>query len=348
MAVAVVIDGVVEVMRRQELRLAEFAGPRTDHLACCEIAAIDDLQRGDGLLLEHLGAAAVVCQRHQRRQRMQLAQFGAKTALQPPERGDHGRRHPIFLLGAVECCRMHPDSRLRIFCRAIGGPVPGEFGEHLAEHALAAVAVDDALVVDEVGCGFGERALRHAGGDRLLPEVGEEAIETHAVVAGRAAARGGGGRPRRCWRAARSGCCCGPDGCDAGRWVAEPVEPMPVKHQSAINAGLQSVPLKIAAMALPSPGGKVGSHRAKQDARRGGVTVHQRHLRGDFHPTPPRVTRASTLPLQGRVRRAHRQAQRGTAPAFPSSRSTQYAFTACRLEATPTHNPRISSAAGHR
>ena len=206
MAVAVVIDRVVEVMRRQKLRLAEFASPRTDHLACREIAAIDDLQRGDGLLLEHLGAAAVVRQRHQRRQRMQLAQFGAKTALQPPERGDHGRRHPIFLLGAVERCRMHPDSRLRIFCRAIGRPVPGEFVEHLPEHALAAVAVDDALVVDEVGCRFRQRPLRHAGGDRLLLEVGEEAVERHAVVAGRAAARSGG----------RDRCCRGPGWC--GGW----------------------------------------------------------------------------------------------------------------------------------
>ena len=66
----------------------------------------------------------------------------------------------------------------------------GEFGEHLAEHALAAVAVDDALVVDEVGRGLGERALRHAGRDRLLLEVGEEAVERHAVVTGRRAGRG--------------------------------------------------------------------------------------------------------------------------------------------------------------
>ena len=200
MAVAVVIDRIVEIMRRQKLRLAEFAGPRSDHLACREIAAIDDLQRGDGLLLEHLRAAAVIRQRHQRRQRMQLAEFGAKTALQPPERGDHRRRHAIFLLGAGERRRVHPDSRLRISCRAIGRPVACEFGEHLAEHALAAVAVDDALVVDEVGGGFRHRALRDAFRHRLLLEVGEEAIETHAVVARRTAARGRGDR------AAAAGC----------------------------------------------------------------------------------------------------------------------------------------------
>src|SRR5436190_23753922 len=91
---------------------------------------------------------------------------------------------------------MYPDSRLRIFCSSIGRPVPCEFGEHLAEYALAAIAVDDALVVDEVGCGLGKRALRDAFRHRLLLEVGQKTIETHAVVARRAAARGGRGGPR--------------------------------------------------------------------------------------------------------------------------------------------------------
>ena len=68
------------------------------------------------------------------------------------------------------CCLalLHPE---------VGGHAAGEFGEHLAEHALAAVAVDDALVVHEVGRGLRDRALRHAGGDRLLLQLGEEAIE---------------------------------------------------------------------------------------------------------------------------------------------------------------------------
>jgi hypothetical protein len=127
---------------------------------------------------------------------MQFAQLGAKAALQSPERGDHGRRHAKFLLGAVERRRMHPDSRLRILCRAVGGPVPREFREHLAEHALAAVAVDDALVVDEEGRSRRERALRHAFGHRPLFQVGQEAVERHAVVTGGGAgsARNGGRR----------------------------------------------------------------------------------------------------------------------------------------------------------
>jgi hypothetical protein len=126
-----------------------------------------------------------------------------------PKRGDHRRRHPIFLFRARERRRVHLDSRLRISCSTFGRPVPGEFVKHLAEHALAAVAVDDALVVDEVGGGLGQRALRDAFRHCLLLEVGEEAIERHAVVTGRRTgrARSGGGllpghrrdrRPGRC------------------------------------------------------------------------------------------------------------------------------------------------------
>ena len=59
-------------------------------------------------------------------------------------------------------------------------------------HTVSAIAIDDALVVDESVRGLRQRLLRHTGGDRLLLEVGEEAVERHAVMAGRAAARGGG------------------------------------------------------------------------------------------------------------------------------------------------------------
>ena len=85
--------------------------------------------------------------------------------------------------------------------------MPCEFGEHLAEHALAAVAVDDALVVDEVGRGFGQRALRDAGRHGLLLQVGEKAIEAHAIVARRAAARGhcATGRATGCWPGVATG-----------------------------------------------------------------------------------------------------------------------------------------------
>jgi len=83
----------------------------------------------------------------------------------------------------------------------------GEHGKDLPEHALAAVAVDDALVVDELGRGFCKGALRHAGRGRLCFQIGKEAVEAHAGVTGSAAACG-----RRCgwfdWSGNRPGWIC--------------------------------------------------------------------------------------------------------------------------------------------
>ena len=81
---------------------------------------------------------------------------------------------------------------------AIGrGHAAGEFGEELAEHALAAVAVDDALVVDEVRRSLRYRPLRHAGRNRLLFHVSQEAIEVrplwHDAARGEAVAFGAAG-----------------------------------------------------------------------------------------------------------------------------------------------------------
>jgi hypothetical protein len=51
--------------------------------------------------------------------------------------------------------------------------------------------------------------------------------------------------------------------------------------------------------------GRVGSHRAKQNARRGwgdSLSTWALYETRDLHPTPPLISFASTLPLQGRVR----------------------------------------------
>ena len=200
-------------MRRQKLRLAEFAGPGADHFLRREIAAVDDLQRRDGFVLEHLGAAAIIGQRHQRAQRRQIAHVGAEIAFESPERGDHRRRHAIFLFGARERRLVGPDTCLALLHAIVCRHAAGEFGEHLAEHALAAVAVDDALVVDHAGRRLRDRALRHATRDRLLLQFSEEAVERQAVVTRGAAAQyrrcrrswGGGRRARRGGRPQRRG-----------------------------------------------------------------------------------------------------------------------------------------------
>jgi len=60
MAVTVEIDAVFDIGRRQELRLADFAGVGADQIAQRQVAALQDFQRGEQLALEQLGAAAVM------------------------------------------------------------------------------------------------------------------------------------------------------------------------------------------------------------------------------------------------------------------------------------------------
>ena len=56
-AIAVAIDGVFVVGRRQELGLADFAGPFADHLRGRHVAAIDDAQGRHQFGLEFLRAS---------------------------------------------------------------------------------------------------------------------------------------------------------------------------------------------------------------------------------------------------------------------------------------------------
>ena len=136
---------------------------------------------------KHLRAAAIVGQRHQRAQRRQVAHVGAEIAFQSPERRDHFRRHAVLLFRARKRCRVGLDAGLALLHAGDRRHPPREHREHLAEHALAAVAVDDALVVDEIRRGFRQRGLRDAGGDGLLFQAGQKLIKTLAAMTGRAA-----------------------------------------------------------------------------------------------------------------------------------------------------------------
>ena len=47
------------------LRLAELTGPGAEHVVRREIAAVDELQRADQIVAEHVAAAAVIGERRQ-------------------------------------------------------------------------------------------------------------------------------------------------------------------------------------------------------------------------------------------------------------------------------------------
>src|ERR1700712_5026148 len=99
MAVAVEIDAVFDVGRRQELGLSDFAGESADQSTQGEIAALQDFQRREQFALEQLRAPAIMRHGGEGADHRHLADVAlAEIALQPPD-GDHDlRRHPELLL----------------------------------------------------------------------------------------------------------------------------------------------------------------------------------------------------------------------------------------------------------
>ena len=106
MAIAVVVDAILDVGRRQELRLADLARISADQVAQRKIAAIEDLQRGDHSRwkrsVRRQSCASVATTR--------MTGAGpcrpSRNRLEAPDRHDHARRHAELPLDAPEQRRM--------------------------------------------------------------------------------------------------------------------------------------------------------------------------------------------------------------------------------------------------
>src|SRR5262249_6536937 len=162
------------------------------HCGRIEIAALDQAQRVEQMAPEHLGAAAIIGERYQRLDRMIPAHVGAEIAFEPPECGGDGGRHAVLLLGTIEDRLVFADFRSALLEPVGGQHLAGEFEKALREDALAAVDIDDALVVDEIWQGGVDGAL----GNALRRRFGLEAREPAFEAARRAAV--GGCRSRGC------------------------------------------------------------------------------------------------------------------------------------------------------
>ena len=107
MAVAVEIDAVLHIRRRQELRLADLAGEGADQIAQRQIAALHDLQRRDQFALEQFGAPAIMRERRQGAHHRQLAHVAAAiVGFQSPDRHHQLFRHARTLLDARQQLRV--------------------------------------------------------------------------------------------------------------------------------------------------------------------------------------------------------------------------------------------------
>src|SRR5581483_5419978 len=102
-SVAVEIDSILVVARRQELGVADLTGPTAAQLRERQVTALDDAQRVEQVAGEELRAAAVVGQRGQRAHDRELAAaVAAVVGLEAPDCDQDRTRHAELLLDAGE------------------------------------------------------------------------------------------------------------------------------------------------------------------------------------------------------------------------------------------------------
>src|SRR3984957_9476418 len=177
-AVAVVVHGEFQIGRRQELGLADLAGPGAVHVGWRHVAAVDNLERGKYLAAELVRPAAIISQRNQRTDGGEVAVAGAEVGLQPPDGDDDRARDAVLLLDLAE-----DRAVLGQHLCAAGEPrryhAAGELLEALPEYTLGVVAGDD-RGIGGVAAGAGlDRSLRNA----LRRGFGLDALQPGAEIA---------------------------------------------------------------------------------------------------------------------------------------------------------------------
>jgi hypothetical protein len=75
------VYGVFQIVGRHELGLAEFARPSAVQLGSCNIASIDQTQRIEQLRAEFVGTAAIIRERCQRSDSLEVADVSAEVGL---------------------------------------------------------------------------------------------------------------------------------------------------------------------------------------------------------------------------------------------------------------------------
>ena len=102
LAVAVIIDGISLIGRGDELRVAHGAGPRAVHRLDTDVAALENLERGDELLPGEARLGVVIGERGERADHVHVAGLGAVIQLHPPDGDDDGAIDAVALLQNIE------------------------------------------------------------------------------------------------------------------------------------------------------------------------------------------------------------------------------------------------------
>ena len=194
-AVAVEIDAVFDVGRRQELRLPDLAGIGADQVTQGKIAALHDLQRREQFALEQLGAAAIMREGSQRADHRKLAHVAlAEIGLQSPDRDQDLPGHAEPRLDPRQQCRVTGQHRPAAIDASRADAGRDILLEGLVESvALAAVEIQHGRVIADACEGGADHVLRDAGGPRIRRHARQKAVEVAAAFGGKRGACGDDG-----------------------------------------------------------------------------------------------------------------------------------------------------------
>ena len=181
-AIVVVIDGVVEIMPGQELRLAKFTCPRADHLILAQIAFFDDHHRGFEFFAKEFPAPAIPSKSQQRTHDRQITHADAEVAFESPESRDDSAWHAKFFFGAREYCGVLLQIRAPRLIAILRRELAVELKERLIEEALLAITANDALIRRHTADGSFNGLRLDAVRYGFLFEVDDPAREGHVVL----------------------------------------------------------------------------------------------------------------------------------------------------------------------
>ena len=189
--VAVVVDPVLDVGRRQELGLPDLARIGADHVVQPQVAPLQDLERSQQLTLKQIAAPAVMRHGRKHPEHRQLAHVAtAEVGFQSPDRDEDLRRHAELLFDPRQQRGMTHQHRLAALDAAGGDAGRGILLETLAEGAaLAAVEVQHRLVKLHAAERLRNHALRDAVGRRLPRHRGHEGVEVATALRGESGCR---------------------------------------------------------------------------------------------------------------------------------------------------------------
>ena len=177
-AVAIVVLGECQVTRGHELQLTHRAGPRALHARQIDVAAVEDLERGEQFAAEERRAPRIPGERRECGDRRPRAAETAEVRFETPDGHEQGSRDVVRRADLFEQVVVLRHHLARGRDLPSGDTLTQVFLECLYGFRLRAVALDDdSAGFFDAGESLVDDVLADAAGERLGPDAGEKVGE---------------------------------------------------------------------------------------------------------------------------------------------------------------------------